>query len=204
MDLQKLFHKIYYELDYKKVGKDVDYCIFPDDDERRIFLAFQGTRSKIDILTDLNFPVKVYKHQESCIVAHGGFVKAWKSANDIIMNEFINACKKYSTYKPTIVGHSLGGAEACLASEDFHYRTKFHPDLITFGCPNVFFNKKSVKYVKSCCTYTSQYAQHNDGVTVLPFFYKQLNKIKVGEKFNLFKMIFHTPEYHTGYGKVKY
>lgn len=204
MNLNDLFTLIYYNTEYSKTGLDVDYACFVSDEDKRVYLSFEGTKSKIDILTDINFPVKVYKNQESCIKAHGGFVKAWKSANDVVMNDFIKLCKKHPTYKPTIVGHSLGGGEACLAVEDFHYRTKLHPDLITFGCPNVFFDKKSVKYVKSCCTYISQYAQRNDGVTVIPFFFKQLNRIKVGEKFNLFKMIFNTKYYHRGYDKVKY
>lgn len=167
-------------------------------------LLFQGTASKTDVLTDIDFPVKVYKRQYSCIKAHGGFVSAWKSANDEVMKDFITTCGTVSEYSPTIVGHSLGGAMSLLACEDFYFRTGKKADVLTFGCPNVFWGNKSKQYVSSCCNTCVQYAQYNDFVPTVPLGYNQINKIKCGKKFNLFEFTFKSIEYHLGYGKIIY
>lgn len=184
----------------KKTGLDVDYQVLVLHDSRQIVLLFQGTSSKTDLLIDLNFPVSVYKHQYSCIKAHGGFVKAWKSANDTVMHDLISTWSTVSDYEVVITGHSLGGALATLASEDFYYRTGRKVNLLTFGCPNILFGKKSMRYLRSCCNSMFQYAQYNDIVPAIPLGYRQVNKIKCGRKFNLFECLFNMIKYHTGYG----
>ena len=193
------YYKLIENTEYKITGLDVDYQIVFLHEVKQVVLLFKGTDSNTDLKIDLDFPVKVYKRQSSCIKAHGGFVKAWKSANDVIINEFITAYAIDKSYTPVICGHSLGGALAVLASEDFYFRTGKKVNLITFGCPNVLFGNNSKKYVLSCCNEISQYAQCNDIVPTIPYGYCQLNKIKCGEKFNLFKFIFYSMRYHTGY-----
>lgn len=201
MKRSDLFNKILYS-QYFKAGIDVDYNIEVDHNNSIVLIMFQGTANKTDVITDLKFPVKAYKKQKSCLLGHGGFIEAWKSSNDFIMNEFIRTTEQYKDYRPLITGHSLGGAMAVLCAEDFFYRTGRKADLITFGCPNVLFGKKSRNYVFSCCGIIEQYAQYNDLVPTVPLFYKQLNKIKCGEKFNLFKFLFHTADYHCSYNKL--
>lgn len=188
---------------YDVTGLDVNYKIIYVAEEHTVYLLFQGTSSKTDVKIDLDFPVKVYKRQYSCIKAHGGFVKAWKSANDVIIRELTDMCNLYNA-KAVIAGHSLGGDMTILAAEDYFFRTGRKADVITFGCPNVLFGKESKEYVKSCCNNIYQYAQYNDMIPTIPIGYTQLNKIKCGRKFNLFEFTFHTKKYHCGYGDLEY
>ena len=203
MDYKTLFNEVIY-MPAEEAGLDVDYVVIPNYPGKEVFLLFQGSGSKLDVKIDLDFPAKVYKKQESCIMAHGGFIKAWKSANDIIMKKFIAECELNPSFTPVIAGHSLGGAMAVLAAEDFYYRTGRKANVVTYGCPNVFYGKKSADYVRGCCNSVIQFAQYNDPIAAIPFCYRQLNKVKIGEKFNLFKFIFRGPDYHLGYGKIDY
>lgn len=198
------YYKLIENTEYKITGLDVDYQIVFLHEVKQVVLLFKGTDSNTDLKIDLDFPVKVYKRQSSCIKAHGGFVKAWKSANDVIMKEFITACTIDENYTPVICGHSLGGALATLASEDYYFRTGKKANLLTFGCPNVLFGKKSKEYVSSCCDDVRQYAQNNDLVPTIPYGFCQINKIKCGRKFNLFEFTFRPMKYHLGYGELEY
>ena len=186
---------------YTKSGDDVDWTIIIDNDEKTIRLLFQESASKRDWLNNFNFPKKLYKYQENNLWIARGWGNAYKSCNDEIMASLIEAAYQYDNYKIEISGWSYGGALAQIAIEDFYYRTKFKADLVTFGSPKPLWGKKSVETVKKCCTSIKNYTVINDIVPYMPPFpgYKLLNKIKLGESFNFFK-IFNPWKYHTSYG----
>lgn len=85
---------------------------------------FQESRGVDDWITNFSFPVKPYKNQENKLLFHGGYVEAWKSANDRIMADLIGMSNCNPDYAVEISGWSLGGALAVIAAEDFYFRTK--------------------------------------------------------------------------------
>lgn len=187
--------------DYTKVGKDVDYNIYVMQEEKKIYLLFFGSNSLMDWRINFNFFSKVYKNQKSCLKIHRGFIKAWKSANDVIMGELIKLVNEHPDYRVVIAGWSYGGAISILASEDFYFRTLKKPILITFGSPKIVPNKKSKDYLLSCCHSVRQFNQDNDLITKLVPFYRHIKEIGCGENFSLFKL-FNVKKYHTTYHKI--
>ena len=214
MNYAQLFNHIKNDgCSWKSVERDkhsVQYSIEVDDKTKVIRLLFQESSDKIDWRDNFKFPSKVYKNQTSPILAHSGFAEAYKSANDIIMEELINKISSSSGFKVVITGWSHGGALAQLAAEDLNYRTRalstdpntgVKPIVVTFGSPKVFKNKASVEYVRDCCESVTEVAQHNDIVSRVFWLHKHLatNK-KLGEKYCIFKVI-NPFKYHTEYDK---
>lgn len=191
-------YKLIAKTKYNTVGDKVDYKVVSNKIEKKVYLLFQDSECLRDWINNLNFPVKLYKNQQSCLKVHRGYGQAWKTCNDIVMNDFITEVKK-TGFKPVISGWSYGGAMAQLASEDFYFRTGIKPAVITFGSPKIFGNKKSKSYVESI-TDTVQYAHKNDIVTKLVPFCWSVNKINIGEKYNFFKL-FNPKVYHRIYGE---
>ena len=202
MTRNEIYNKIQSEK-MEKAGLDVDYLILLEEESKTIYLLFHGTETFQDLLIDIDFPSTVYKDQENYLKAHRGFVKAWKSARDEIMAKLTSIYLTHD-YKVVIAGHSLGGAMAIFAAEDFHFKTGDKCELITYGCPRVMANKKSAEYVTSCCLKVNQYMINSDPIPRIPFGYKHLRKDFCGDKFNLFKMIFSPLTYHLGYGEIDY
>lgn len=183
------------ESNYKKIGEDVDYRIEVNHEEKAVYLMFKGSNSGKDWKMNFSFGEEIYENQQNKLFAHKGFIKAWQSANDTIMNEYMEVCSKNPEYKPIICGHSLGGALSQLAMEDFCFRTSRKPVVITFGSPNVWSKKTDMDYLKGCYESILQYAHNNDVVTKVPPFYLPLNKIPVGNRFCPIKM-FRINYYH--------
>lgn len=193
-ELFKLIKKTKYE----KVGDELDYLVQVFDDEKTIRLLFEESTSKRDWQNNLNIPIKPYKNQENTLWVAKGWANAYKSANDLIMQKLISTHKQKPDYNIEICGWSYGGAVALLAAEDFYFRTKIKPDVITFGAPKPLFGNKTKEYVKSCCKNVKQYAHKSDVVSYLPIGYKQLNRVEVG-KFKLINL-FKPETYHCCYG----
>lgn len=199
---KELFHILEHDIDFKKIGLDVDYNIICYDNEKTIRLFFQGSRSKLDWKLNFTFPVKAYKNQKHKLRYHSGWIKAYKSANDTIMTDLIKEFSDHPDYSIEIIGHSLGGALAIYATEDFNFRTDKKVTLITFGAPKAVFGKKTKKRLLDCCNEIYQYTHKNDLVPVIPPFYKHLKVAKCGKFsfFQLFKFVW----YHTNYDKDSY
>lgn len=189
---------------YKTVGDDVQYCILRNPIEKKVYLMFQETRSDYDWKVNLDFPCKPYKHQDKFYLVHRGYAKAWKSCNDIVMKDFITAWELDPKYTPIVCGWSYGGAMSQMAAEDFYYRTKHKPDVITFGSPKILYFYRTKKHFRNSCNEVKQYAQINDFVTwCIPFpFVHFIKKVKCGDKFNLIKLIKETAYNHCNYDKV--
>lgn len=198
----KLFAILRHEIDFKKTGLDVDYAIVVYDSEKTIRLFFQGSQSAIDWIINFCFPVKPYKKAKYRLLYHYGWSKAYRSAKDKIMAELVQVSNSLPDYDVEIVGHSLGGALACYAAEDFNFRTTKKPTLITFGAPKPAFGSKTKERLLESCAKVYQFIHRNDFVPCLPPFYKHLDTLKLG-KFK-FKNIFKFAFYHTHYDDETY
>jgi Lipase (class 3) len=72
---------------------------------------------------------------ENCTV-HLGFMTSWKNTRCIVIPHIEKALSEYPDYQLTLVGHSLGGAVAALASLEFQARG-WEPQVTTFGEPRI-------------------------------------------------------------------
>ncbi len=72
---------------------------------------------------------------ENCRV-HLGFMTSWRNTRCIIIPHIEKALSEYPDYQLTLVGHSLGGAVAALASLEFQARG-WEPHVTTFGEPRI-------------------------------------------------------------------
>lgn len=70
---------------------------------------------------------------------------SWKNTRPHILPHLERLVKVYPGYQLTLVGHSLGGAVAALASLDFHARG-WKPQVTTFGEPRIG-NSKLAEYI---------------------------------------------------------
>ena len=174
------YWKKYKEISTHKIGLDLDYGI--EVIGGRVYLCLDGSNSFSDWVYDFMFPRKVYKNQTAHMVVHRGFAKVWKSGNDQIITELVEACRLNNESHPVIVGHSMGGALALFAAEDLFFRSGIKAEVYTFGAPKVCGDKKTAEYIKSCCHLIKEYEHKNDVVCLcppLPWFY-HVSPVKIG------------------------
>ena len=92
-------------------------------------LFIQGSKSKEDWKHNFDTYADVYCASDIEIKAHKGFRDMWLSIKpEIEKLEF-----------DTIFGHSLGGALALFAHENYHHRFGVQPMTYAIGCPRVFY-----------------------------------------------------------------
>lgn len=126
----------------------------------RIIVAFRGTYSIANTIIDLStipqkyipypgdqeededigsFRARVISPEKSecpnCTV-HEGFMASWRHTRPHILPHLRVLVYRYPDYSLTLVGHSLGGAVAALASLDFQSRG-WNPKVTTFGEPRI-------------------------------------------------------------------
>ncbi|VDL77660.1 unnamed protein product [Nippostrongylus brasiliensis] len=106
-----------------------------------IVIAFRGTRTKIQLITEL---IETMSEPKKKLRAGGSVQHYFYIALQAIWNELYAVIQKlrktYPTYKILFTGHSLGGALASLASTVFAHRHPALSDrihLITYGQPRV-------------------------------------------------------------------
>jgi len=116
---------------WKTAGIDTQYKIADSGTHR--LLSFQGSSSGQDWKDNFAFPVKPYRFQSIPWLAHGGFVRAWKAAEDQVLSD---VRKDLSDRFLLIAGYSHGGAIGVLAHEDCGYNG-FDPHTDAFGSPRI-------------------------------------------------------------------
>lgn len=79
---------------------------------------------------------------------------SWRHTRPQIIDHLENLLIQYPNYRVTLVGHSLGGAVAALASLDLHAKG-WNPQVTTFGEPRVG-NHALVKYIDKSFYHQSQ------------------------------------------------
>ena len=188
---------------YVATGYYVDWLLNYNEEEKVIYLLFQGSTQKHDWHINLNFPCKVYKHQRNKLLVHRGYKKAWKSTDDIIIDSVEKLILRTGCHKIIMAGHSYGGALAMVAGEDINYRLGIKPIIITFGSPKIFFGKKTIAYVKTCFESCINYEHSNDIVPKIIWFYRNPNSFEIGKEEKKLKENFNI-NWHLVYKNEKY
>ncbi len=134
-----------------------------------LVVAFRGSEETgiADWITDLKFVQQVFPYGEGGnkkVKVHYGFIQAYKSVRDAVLNEARN-----TPYKKVIcTGHSLGAALATLAALDIRYN---FPDkevrCYTFGSPKVG-NKDFAKSYNKRVPETYRFVNGSDTVPNIP------------------------------------
>ncbi|KAF7594838.1 hypothetical protein BBP40_008168 [Aspergillus hancockii] len=107
-----------------------------DNTNKLIILAYRGTVSDENGLTDLKFQhVDASSVCEGC-KAHQGFWEAVTDSMTTLLPKIESVANEHKDYKIVFVGHSLGGALATLSGVTM--RNRGHTvDVYTFGAPSV-------------------------------------------------------------------
>jgi pimeloyl-ACP methyl ester carboxylesterase len=133
-------------------GKDAD----ARETGAAIIVAFRGTYSITNTIVDLGTVPQEYvpypapddgdsaaldKHDgqrcDNCTV-HMGFLQSWRMARGVVLPQLKALRKKYPSHKIHLVGHSLGGAVACLAALELRLSLGWEKVVVTtFGEPRV-------------------------------------------------------------------
>ncbi len=162
---------------------DTESVVYHDDTNSTLYVAFRGTSSLMDVLTDINFGCSQFYGMK----AHRGFVKAYKKISSAIMETVKNAIadEKLRTNKVVFCGHSLGGALANLA---FYHAVSSYSNifrdsnvtckLVTYGSPKVF-NARQMNSVVSdiFLTHAVRLTHGDDIVTTLPKYSSFMKKV---------------------------
>lgn len=135
--------------------------------ENSILIAFRGTDSYRDMMSNLQFFKKTICHMPGGgkIRIHSGFLKSYKEA------KIFDKIAKYITVKTKrieITGHSYGGALALICAADLVHR---FPDIdyevVVFGAPRTG-NKAFAKFFDEHLPETTRIENGNDIITKLP------------------------------------
>lgn len=118
------------------------------DSHGAIIVAFRGTYSIANTVVDLSTVPQKYvpypsegdgpAHKCTNCTVHMGFFKAWESAKESVIPSLLELRRTHPSKSIHLVGHSLGGAVACLAGLEL--KTTLGLDNVvvtTFGEPRV-------------------------------------------------------------------
>ncbi len=107
--------------------------ILQSDDQ--IIVAFRGTSSTADWISDAIARQRKYKYAKDAGQVHLGISDIYSSARDPILSSLSRLPASKSL---TITGHSLGGALAVLCAVDVAVNSPFNrPSVYTYGAPRV-------------------------------------------------------------------
>ncbi|KAI9704275.1 MAG: hypothetical protein M1836_007136 [Candelina mexicana] len=123
-----------------------EYVPYPGDEDESGDSTSSSTISEKLLKPLRGLKRSVHTDESKCTncTVHSGFLTSWRHTRPHILPHIKNLMVKYPDYQLTLVGHSLGGAVAALASLDFQARG-WDPQVTTFGEPRVG-NKALMKY----------------------------------------------------------
>ncbi len=161
-----------------------------------LYIYLEASDGGDDWQNNLDFVARPYKNMEGNWLAHGGFVKVWKSVEEYIADEILD--KRYK--KITVVGFSHGAALSVLCHEYAYYH---RPDIrenifgYGFGCPRVIFGRKSEEHKRIWKNFTV-IRNIDDIVTHLPpsllGFFHVGQLIEIGQHGKYTRIDAHRPE----------
>ena len=197
---QEKFNYIKHYSDYDIVGDDIDYKVFVDCGPKEVVLQFEESDSQNDWINNLLFIPWPVKLGNKIAWTTFGYARAYNSAKDVPVIEFMNEIVKYPCYKVVIRGWSFGSVMAKLAARHY-FNISLHEvdELTTFGDVKCWLNP----FFKNKAARLREYVTANDFVTWCVPFYHRDKKCSVGRKFS-FKEIFKTEYYHTHYEEYDY
>jgi len=195
---------------YTHVENSGDYAL-----ERmgeHLYVYLECSNGIEDWQNNFDFVAKPYKNMQGDFLAHGGFVKVWKSIVDHISPVILD--QRYK--KITIVGYSHGAALAVLCHEYavFH-RFDIRDEIFGygFGCPRVIYGRKTAVHEQIWKGFTV-IRNIDDMVTHLPpsviGFFHVGKMLEIGEKGKYSRIDAHRPQnilrelklYETHYSKT--
>lgn len=102
-------------------------------------VAFPGTASLRDVLTDLRVPLDCGDTPLDGCRVHRGVIRAWRAVREQVYDGVWNAVWRLGGGRPPIdfAGHSLGGALAIVAGIDMARTNSWPVTVVTFGAPRV-------------------------------------------------------------------
>ncbi|KAE8154107.1 Alpha/Beta hydrolase protein [Aspergillus avenaceus] len=106
-----------------------------DNTNKAIILAFRGSYSVRNWITDATFPHTDPGLCKDC-KAELGFWTAWTAVRDDILPHLKDLTAAHTDYKLVVVGHSLGAAIASLAAADLRTRN-YDATLYAYAAPRV-------------------------------------------------------------------
>ena len=72
----------------------MDFAVLVSPEEKTVRLIFEESASKRGWQNNFNFPIKPYKNQQNTLWFARGWARAYKSANDLIMEKLIEAIEE--------------------------------------------------------------------------------------------------------------
>lgn len=171
-------------------GKDIQLFRITIEDEgiKTLVLGFSGSNSAEDWKNDFSFFKKPYKDMKKTYYAHGGFISAWKSCNDLVLESVKTAVTLEGVSQIYVLGHSFGAAMATLCGEDIWFNFPDYRDkirVVVWGCPRVY-SAFCIKNVKDHLPNYTRYENNCDIVPHVPFawmLFKHLGKkVHIGDR----------------------
>ena len=127
MKQSELFYNCAYTVPYQQIGDSVNYAFI--EEGNTLYIYFQGSNSITDWVRNFMFPAKPYKDMEISYRVHRGFLAAWKTVEDLVIEKITEKEKDLLCYKwqhIVVVGYSHGAALAGLCHECVWF---WRPDL---------------------------------------------------------------------------
>lgn len=115
---------------------DVTGYVATDTTNSLIVVAFRGSGSVRNYLTDISFPTVDASSLCSGCTAFGGFWTAWTEARDGVLASVKSAADANPSFKIVSVGHSLGGAVAVFAAAELR-NSGYAVEMYSFGQPRI-------------------------------------------------------------------
>ena len=128
-----------------------EYLPYPSEDDENACVTVNNVANFQEQFADPANPASSQsssaEDDEPCAncTIHAGFLTSWKNTRCILLPLIESALAQYPDYQLTLVGHSLGGAVASLASLEFLARG-WEPQVTTFGEPRIG-NQALVDYI---------------------------------------------------------
>ena len=158
---------------YEKKGDGVDYG-FIEGANGALYIFFEPSDGKEDWRNNFAYWRRPYKEMDIGYRVHGGFLRCWKTVDDIVIAKVteIGADGHYKWKSIYVVGYSHGGALAALCHECIWYH---RPDLRAeglegygFEAPRIFAGFFMKKELKERWAHFTVYRNNMDIVTHLP------------------------------------
>lgn len=203
---QQKFYDIKTFTDYDVAGDDVDYKVIVDHKKKEVILQFEESDSRRDWINNLLFLPWPLKLCGKYVWTTHGYARAYKSAKDAPLAEFVTKAYNYQGYKRIIRGWSFGSAMAKIAARHYQIYTGCKyiyilDELTTYGDVKCWLNPftKYADRIKK----VREYVTPNDAVTwCVPFFHRD-QKNTVGPRFSI-SGLFHSEQYHQHYEEYDY
>lgn len=177
---------------YERKGDNVDYAFIENKQCGILYIFFEPSDSKADWRNNFAFARRPYNDMEIEYKVHGGFLKCWKTIDDLVIEKITEkgANGQYKWNNVVVVGYSHGGALAALC----HECVWFHrPDLRAgnalrgygFEAPRVFGGLWIPAALRERWRTFKVYRNKNDLVTHMPpilFGFRHVGEIvKIGK-----------------------